>query len=95
MRDNRGQGRTCRGKIEQWGMTGSNVGPKGQQGGIVMGATGVKGVVMGVIIVRICLSKLVLIEKDGLTFQKGSLLGVRKLTQVRCAYLESKESLLF
>ena len=60
-----------------------------------MGATGVKGVVMGVIIVRICLSKLVLIEKDGLTFQKGSLLGVRQLTQVRCAYLESKESLLF
>ena len=83
-------------------MTVSNVRPKGQQGGIVMGATGVKGVVMGVIIVRIYLSddsltksKLVLIEKDGLTFQKDSLLGVRQLTQVRCAYLESKESLLF
>ena len=44
----RGQRRTCRGKIEQWGMTGSNVGPKGQQGGIVMGPTGTKGVIMGV-----------------------------------------------
>ena len=35
-------------KIEQWGTTGGNVGPKGQQGGIVMGPTGTKGVIMGV-----------------------------------------------